>query len=323
MCINWGAFERRQLIILCEILGFISLIITIVFAIRYFMNESFEDCAGPFGDTFTFDPKKHKNYEYFTQGMCSGKFIERYENDDHKFPFIARLVKKRTTQVICGGSLISNRDILTAGHCFFLDEAYDIHLGGTPAKNYSDAIRVKNNQYELFVHPEYNHSLVKNDIALIKLNKPVTFSETIHPIRLSFNNFDVPQNLTLTGWNSSNPHIFPKLRERLIPTIPVRQCEYRINKTIEDKVLIEVFTGTKMSLKFCGGDIDTRIKQGDSGMPIQSMDDNGPIAYGIISVGTKSNKDGSSPQIFTNIYPYLHWILCNAGEKFYKVPNKG
>ncbi|XP_070498453.1 chymotrypsin-like protease CTRL-1 isoform X2 [Chironomus tepperi] len=233
------------------------------------------------------------------------------------------LSEQNSTNFMCSGFLINDRDILTAGHCFFLDEAYDIHLGGTPAKNYSDAIRVKNNQYELFVHPEYNHSLVKNDIALIKLNKPVTFSETIHPIRLSFNNFDVPQNLTLTGWNSSNPHIFPKLRERLIPTIPVRQCEYRINKTIEDKVLIEVFTGTKMSLKFCGGDIDTRIKQGDSGMPIQSMDDNGPIAYGIISVGTKSNKDGSSPQIFTNIYPYLHWILCNAGEKFYKVPNKG
>ena len=56
-------------------------------------------------------------------------------------------------------------------------------------------------------------------------------------------------------------------------------------------------------------------------MPIQSMDENGPIAFGIISVGTKSDKTGT-PQIFTNIYPYLHWILCNAGEKFCKVPSK-
>lgn len=54
-------------------------------------------------------------------------------------------------------------------------------------------------------------------------------------------------------------------------------------------------------------------------MPIQTMDENGPIAYGIISLGTKSDKTGS-PQIFTNIYPYLHWILCNAGDDFCKNP---
>lgn len=55
-------------------------------------------------------------------------------------------------------------------------------------------------------------------------------------------------------------------------------------------------------------------------MPIQSIDGNLPIAYGIISVGTRSDKTGV-PQIFTNIYPYLHWILCNAGDEFCKAPN--
>lgn len=53
-------------------------------------------------------------------------------------------------------------------------------------------------------------------------------------------------------------------------------------------------------------------------MSVQLMDKNGPIAFGIISVGTRQNKKG--PQLFTNIYPYLHWILCNAGDDFCKVP---
>ena len=127
---------------------------------------------------------------------------------------------------------ILDRDILTAGHCFFLDEEYDIHLGGMPANNYRDAIRVKKNEYEIFVHPKYNHTLVKNDIALVKLNKPINFSNTVHPIRLSFYKSFVPENLTLTGWNSSDPHRNPKLKEKMIPIIPVQQCVDKTNKTV-------------------------------------------------------------------------------------------
>jgi len=55
-------------------------------------------------------------------------------------------------------------------------------------------------------------------------------------------------------------------------------------------------------------------------MPIQLMDESGPVAFGIISSGPKMGI--KKPQIFTNIYPYLHWILCNAGDKFCNRPKK-
>lgn len=93
---------------------------------------------------------------------------------------------------------------------------------------------------------------MKNDIALIKLNKPVKFSSTLHPIRLSFSKSIIPNNLTLTEWNSSNAYEYPVLKEHLIPTMPTHICEKRTNRTIDD-IIIGTFSKEKVSAKFCGG----------------------------------------------------------------------
>lgn len=146
-----------------------------------------------------------------------------------------------------------DRDVLTAGHCFFLEEKYELHLGGTPTNNYKDTIKIKKNQYKSLVHPNFNKSLARDDIALIKLNKPINFSETIYPIKLSFHNPFIPESLTLTGWNNSDPHLNPILKEALVPTIPVHYCESKTKKTIVNKVVYGAFTSEQTPVKFCAG----------------------------------------------------------------------
>lgn len=130
---------------------------------------------------------------------------------------------------------------------------YDLYLGGTPTNKYKDAILIKKNQYKKFVHPNYVHGIVKNDIALIKLNKPISFSETIYPIQLPFHNQFLPENLTLTGWKNDDPHINPQLKETLVPTILPEHCKNKSNRTIEDKIVYGTFTSERLPIKFCAG----------------------------------------------------------------------
>ena len=53
----------------------------------------------------------------------------------------------------------------------------------------------------LFQHPDYNNRRFLNDIQLLKLDSPVTFSSVISPICLHANDsFNIGDILTVTGW---------------------------------------------------------------------------------------------------------------------------
>ena len=88
---------------------------------------------------------------------------------------------------------------------------------------------------------------------MIKLNKPVLFSDTVHAIRLSFDKSLVPRSLTLTRWNSSDPYKLPVLKEDLIPTLSAIQCSQKTSITFEDKIVTGTFYANKIPRKFCGG----------------------------------------------------------------------
>jgi hypothetical protein len=109
------------------------------------------------------------------------RIVNGFEAIPHSFPWAISLQYKDVHD--CGGVIIDQWHILTAAHCLDYSEDLGNFYARIGAHN-----RLSSGQLipiaELILHPKYDELRSTNDIGVIRLTAPITFSQNIQPICL-------------------------------------------------------------------------------------------------------------------------------------------
>jgi len=219
-------------------------------------------------------------------------------------------------QVMCGGTLVDEDTIVTAAHCFDSVPGQQgpnmVRLGDHDITTTGDgATPVDISIARSIQHPGWNSNTLSDDIAIVKLSRPVTYSTNIRRACLpdSYKGQDLPSLLrnappTIIGWGSTFSGGGPqnRLRQAKVPMVTQQSCA---------SAYAAISRVTIGATKLCAGDGRRDTCNGDSGGALLSNTiGNSYAVVGVTSFGVDCARE-DFPGVYTRVDQYLPWIRQN------------
>ncbi|CAO1361670.1 unnamed protein product [Diamesa serratosioi] len=206
---------------------------------------------------------------------------------------------------LCGGSIISARNVLTSASCIQGTRNTQVVLGAhriTTANEVGQQRQtVQPANYR--IHSQFNPQTFFNDIALLLLPTAVVFNSFIQPSNLptggEISNLWVNSLGTITGWGQLNDG----------STTTALDLRYVQNNIMSNAACADTFGSIITPSNICMATTGGRSScTGDSGGPLSVQRNGRSMLIGIVSFGRASGCQGGNPAAYARVTSFLPWI---------------
>jgi len=233
----------------------------------------------------------------------SNRIVGGVETEVNEYPWQVALVSPNGRSPFCGGTLISDRHVMTAAHCtagsYATPSGMRVLLGEHKT---DDATQVKVEVAAINDDPLYDTSNLRNDFSILTLKEPVTFSSEVRPICLPSDTSEdyAGQVATVSGWGTLSSGGNQ-------PTVLME-----VDVTVTTNTFCSGVYGSGISdINICAMDAGKDSCQGDSGGPLIIQENGRYALIGVVSYGYGCASP-NIPGVYARITARKDWVTSTA-----------